>query len=363
MAQIYNNKLSIAFDIYGCPQHCKHCWIGSYNHSDMFPEEIFTEFNKIKNDHGKHKYWGAEIQYLGIDFLEPHYGNNYKEIYSEMDKLNNNHKFDIENNFDLFSIWRITRDESYVHWLKKRGMKYGQIKIFGINETNDYFYGRKGANIDIIKGTNVLLQNGIIPRWQFYYNKIGLNEINDLIKLIDDMNLHKRANELGGEFVFHAVTFDSDGIGFRNHNYRIEKNEIDIIPQSLLENSERYSGKKSMFTSESEYYEELFDSNELLELPREHWLWFFITSDWNVYPNFMGIAPWWKIGNLKEDEWNKIITNYVCDNCLGLKTFSNMKIQYLIRKYCNRKSNKVYTSKKDLLVYLVNRYFNDQFIA
>ena len=40
MAKFYNNKLSLAFDIYGCPQRCKHCWIGAPCDSKMDKEEV-----------------------------------------------------------------------------------------------------------------------------------------------------------------------------------------------------------------------------------------------------------------------------------------------------------------------------------
>lgn len=147
MVKIYDNKICISFDVFGCPQRCKHCWLGHPEHSNMNIEEVFSFFKKIKKEQQKNNYFGAKIEYLGIDFREPRFGDDYKELYNKVDKINGC-SLEAEKDFELISLWRLVRDEEYVNWIKERGIKRAQLKVFGLKETNDFFYGRKGAHED-----------------------------------------------------------------------------------------------------------------------------------------------------------------------------------------------------------------------
>ena len=179
MAKIYGNKISISFDVYGCPQRCKHCWLGQPKHSKMDTDEVIATFENIKNEQNRYHYFDAEVEYFDVGFREPHYGNDYKELYQKVDKINRC-SLEVERNFNLISLWRLVRDDEYVKWIKNRGIKGAQLKVFGLKETNEIFYGRKGAHEELIEGTKILLDNGIIPRWQIYFNKRGITELNGI---------------------------------------------------------------------------------------------------------------------------------------------------------------------------------------
>ena len=88
MAKIYGNKISISFDVYGCPQRCKHCWLGQPKHSTMDTDEVIATFEYIKNEQNRYHYFDAEVEYLDVGLREPHYGNDYKELYQKIDKIN-----------------------------------------------------------------------------------------------------------------------------------------------------------------------------------------------------------------------------------------------------------------------------------
>ena len=90
--------------------------------------------------------------------------------------------------------------------------------------------------------------------------------------------------------------------------------------------------------------------------PKDHWLWFFVTSDWDAYPNFMNIAPWWRLGNLKKDSWEKILQNYAEDNCFGLKTYKNESSKSLVTKYADPNGIKVYMNRGELITYLIGKH-------
>ena len=90
--------------------------------------------------------------------------------------------------------------------------------------------------------------------------------------------------------------------------------------------------------------------------PKDHWLWFFITSDWNVYPNFMNIAPWWKLGNIKKDGWENILSNYIEDKCLGLKTYKNETSKSIVNNYADKRGEKIYMNKNELIRFLIGKH-------
>lgn len=355
MAKIYGNKISISFDVYGCPQRCKHCWLGQPKHSKMDTDEVIATFENIKNEQNRYYYFDAEVEYFDVGFREPHYGNDYKELYQKVDKINRC-SLEVERNFNLISLWRLVRDDEYVKWIKNRGIKGAQLKVFGLKETNEIFYGRKGAHEELIKGTKILLDNGIIPRWQIYFNKRGITELNGIIDLTRKLDIWTRVRELGEEFNIHGFPYNSTGTGFDNHKYRIEKNDKTEIPSLIWEMSQKHFGKGYDLHAESELTKELIDNGDYTAVPGNKWLWFNITSSWDVYPNFMGIAPWWKLGNLKSDSWKTVLKNYKENKNLGLKVMTEVPIKELAKRYGNKNGNKLYYGKGEFIEYLVEKY-------
>ncbi|MDD5529002.1 MAG: radical SAM protein [bacterium] len=356
MANFFQNKISIAYDIYGCPQLCKHCWLGHFKkHPNMDVNETIANFLKIKEEQTKHKYFNIQVEYFSPDFREPHYGDDYK-LLSEKTNIINGCNIEIEKKFELLSIWRLTRDPEYVKWVREKGIKRCQIKIFGLKETNNFFYGRNNAHKDIIDGTSILLDNGIIPRWQIYYNKKGINELEDILDLTNKLNIWDRVSELGEKFNIHGLTYDSDGRGFKYHNFRIDENDIEKIPMLLIEKSREHFGNNFRLSTERELLKEINENNAQSVMPKEHWLWFFVTSDWNVYPNIMGVAPWWLLGNTKHDSWETILSNYAYDKNIGLKIMNNMTVSELANRYGNKTGNKIYSNKSELITYLVGKH-------
>ena len=360
MAKIYNNKISIAFDVYGCPQRCKHCWVGHQSHSEMNEDEVISTFLNIKEEQNENRYYDSEINYLRVDIREPHCGDNYKELYGRVDEINDC-SVEVENNFELISLWRLVRDEGYVDWLKERGIKKAQLKVFGAEKTNDYFYGRRGAHQDLIKGTDILLNNEIIPRWQVYYNKMGINELAKVLNITNELNVWKRVSKLGEKFNIHGCTFDSDGAGFNNHKYRIEKGDEQKIPARLWRKSKEYFGEDYGLKTEGELTKKILNDGEYTLLPESHWLWFFVTSNWDVYPNFMGPAPWWKLGNLKKEKWKTILDNYKNNKNIGLKTMTEITAKELAEKYGNVNGKKLYNNECELVEYWVGKYCRDNY--
>ena len=54
-----------------------------------------------------------------------------------------------------------------------------------MEETNDWFYRRRGAFQDKLTATERLLDVGIKPRWQIFLTQKIIPEIGDLLKIVE----------------------------------------------------------------------------------------------------------------------------------------------------------------------------------
>lgn len=347
MPKIYNNKFSLAFDIYGCPNRCKHCWIGFPKHSKMNPDEVFDAFSKIKNEQENLSYYDSELEFIDISFREPHYGDDYKSLYERMDKINGC-KLEVAKNYELISLWRLVNDGDYLPWIKERGIRKAQLKVFGMRETNNFFYGRKGAHAELINGTNILIDNGIIPRWQIYLNKMGIDELSEVKHLAYSLDLFAKVKNLGENFSLRGFPYDSSGAGLKNHCYRIDEDDIDKCPVDIVD--------ISSLRVEKDLINDSMTNPNISIAPKSHNLWFFITANWDVYPNFNGINPWWKLGNLKSDKWERILERYINNDTFGLKMMVEKPLRELVIECGEPDSRKVFTMGSQYGEYLLEKY-------
>lgn len=123
MPKLHTKELAICFDMGGCPNRCKHCWIGHIQCSK-------TEINEVKgivNEFRNYKLYGESSPYfekivVNTWFREPDYLPNYKELYELEKELGDEAK-----RFELMSIWRIARDTEYPKWIKSIGIEKCQI--------------------------------------------------------------------------------------------------------------------------------------------------------------------------------------------------------------------------------------------
>ena len=123
----YDNIL-IALDMLGCPNRCRHCFVGWRPNSKLSKNDLVST----------------------------------AEAWELCNKLSSKPP----EHYELASVWRLARDEGYAPWLKSLDVKYVQLTLFGGEELTDYFTGRKGAYQDILKAIDVLLENVIAPRIQ-----------------------------------------------------------------------------------------------------------------------------------------------------------------------------------------------------
>jgi len=190
-------QASVEMDMFGCPNRCKHCWIGHHRNAHVSTLDFTWAAEQFQNYRR-----GGELFFKGLEFYswyrEPEYSDNYRELWDLCNNLNRvkSHR----PGFELASIWRLARDTTYAPWLKQIGVNCVQLSLVGMEKNTDYFTGRKGAFKDIMKAIEILITAGIAPRIQMFPLKPNLVEFEGLKSLFRDMRLEERVRDLGREF-------------------------------------------------------------------------------------------------------------------------------------------------------------------
>ena len=79
----------------------------------MPKKEAYDVFEKIREDvsNGLETPHLEKVKYFGSWFREPHYSDDYKELYEA--ELRYNHGFSTDKDYELLSIWRLANDKGY----------------------------------------------------------------------------------------------------------------------------------------------------------------------------------------------------------------------------------------------------------
>ena len=139
-------EITICLDMYGCPNRCRHCWLGVTPNGHMPVSEIEAAADGFRPF--------AEGVQVYDWYREPDFRDNYRELYGLCNRFSHR---PIEH-FELVSFWRLVRDKEYVEWLVSLGLKKAQLTIFGGEETTDHYIGRKGAYSEILEAIENILK-------------------------------------------------------------------------------------------------------------------------------------------------------------------------------------------------------------
>lgn len=329
--------LILVVDMHGCPNRCKHCWLGHMPNIKMDDKCDEWIVNYFKPHFDKITYYSW--------LREPDYCDNYKERWIK-DNIISIHSR--PQRFELASFYMIVRDPNYVNFLKGVGVKTVQLTFFGLEDLTDKYVGRKNAYNELIQATNILIENGIAPRWQAFINEENKDEIVKLLDVIKEMNLYERCN-----FKFFVHEGSCDGENRNNYSIRIQKENIphELIPY--------YLGIKELLT-EKKCVENLINHDEKVNYEDPNPLILNISNTYDVYYNFTHLSNEWKIGNLKEINSNELIRRI---NEKDTYAFNHMNITYkeLAIKYGDISSTKVF-SLDDYKSYLFNKYLEECFM-
>ncbi len=351
MEKLSFNKITACLDMAGCPNRCKHCWLGvtpnvSLKKSDL--EFVASIFRSYANN--------LEVTSW---YREPDFRNDYKEFWKLEHWLSTEHM----KHFELLSYWRIVRDSEYVKWIYSLGVRVCQLTIFGMEKMTDHYVGRKGAFEEILKSINILLENNIAPRLQIFINKDNVMELPLIEKLIAELDLDKRCKTIGQEFELFIHQGSCDGENEKLYNIRIMPEDVIKISPKLVEYTLKYFGKRDLFDvlgkTEEELFSELINDNSTMSFVSSSPI-FYIDNTFNVYPNITHPASWWCLGNLKTDSVNAILDNYINSKTKAQSIINAMPIGQMIKKCGNSRSKRLFI-KGDYITYIQNQFCEKQY--
>ena len=319
----------LCLDMAGCPNRCRHCWLGDLPNGTLNDEDAEWAVSLFK------QYFKDVTFYSWL--REPDFLPSYRTRWEKDCALSSVRP----ERFELASFYRVVRDPDYVAFLKEVGVKKVQLTFFGGEESTDRYVGRKGAYQELLEATRVLLKSGIAPRWQFFINMENKDEILPQIKM---------GEALGVKEIF-VHEGSCDGNNAKLYDIRIEK---DAIPKELLPYYLDYQGIRP----EGEWCQILKGSKECFLPHNEKDIVLYVTSDWNVYFNFTNPSHAWCLGNLKKDPMDRIVKAAVEECVPALVLSKAMPLGRLVSKYGDFESKKAF-SLEDYKYFLLNAYLNE----
>jgi hypothetical protein len=350
MPQIQHQKIGIAFDMHGCPNRCRHCWLGAAGSRTLSVEDVRWGVAQFRS-------WmtaaDTPIRELAVStwFREPDYSNDYRQLYDLERELCDG----APPRYELLSIWRLARDGSYAEWARSVGPDTCQISFFGLREANDWFYRRSGAFDDALIASERLLEVGMKPRWQIFLTTRLIPDLDGLLALVDRMRLRARVEALGGEFQLFMHPPGPDGAARRIEDLRPTADQVSDLPEAIMAPSRRHHGKTALWRTQQELHAELLRENGSPDPHHAQQLWLNICSNWDVYPSTSTTEPWNCLGNLKRDPLDTILSRFEHDDVPGLAVQYHMPPAELAAQYGDPDSQRIYSSRGDLL----DRYRGD----
>ncbi|MBQ4506121.1 MAG: radical SAM protein [Firmicutes bacterium] len=329
--------LTLAVDMYGCPNRCLHCWLSHMPNRAMEPnaDEWIADLFKPYFD---------EIEFFSW-LREPDFCPDYRGRW-ERDKMLSANA--VPPRFELASFWRIVRDPEYAGFLKEVGVNCVQLTFFGMEATTDRYVGRKGAFSELLKATEILLDHDISPRWQTFINEENKDELPALLQLSKDLELAKRCEAFGGVFRFFVHPGSCDGENRKLYPIRIIKEHIpeELIPY-FLNYDELYP--------EKQWYEMWKDDTSHVVPHNSEGIVLYVTNNYDLFFNFTHMRPEWRIGNLKTDLIDELIRRVVEEDIPALREARSITLGELVRRYADPFSEKAF-EEEDLRMYLLNTH-------
>jgi len=351
MPAIDSPTLGIAFDMAGCPNRCRHCCLGAAGRDRLTVEDV-RRITGAFRDH----FAGTAVERLTVAswIWEPDFDDAYRELHELEAELSDT----APARYELLSVWRLARDESYAPWARSAGPRTCQVTLFGTEETTDWFCRRRGAFRDALTATERLLDAGMIPRWQLILTRRLLPEADELLRLVDRMALRERVEALGEAFDVFVNLPSPEGAARDIENLRPTLADVGSLPGELIESSRRHFGEpEALWFPEGELVariaadEPAFPHTCAMTDPP----WFLVTGSRDVYANMGGMANGWCLGNLGRDPVGDIVGRFERNDTPGLRTIHETPAAALARTYGDPDGDRLYSDVDDLLGLYVAR--------
>lgn len=335
-----DKPLTLAADLFGCPNRCLHCWLGHMPNRDMGPDADRWIVDRFRP------------YYSTITFFswlrEPDFCPDYQARW-ERDKALSVGA--VPPRFELASFWRLVRDPDYVNFLKEVGVRTVQLSFFGLEQTTDRYVGRPGAFRELLRAAELLTEHGISPRWQAFLNEENRLEVPELLRLAEKLELPRRCEAFGGSFRFFVHAGSCDGENRRLYPIRIRK---DHIPAELIP----YYWQYDELRTEAELCALWGAAQTSAEPPEEDELVLFVSNTWDLFFNYTHMRPEWRIGNLKTDPMDELIRRVTERDTPALRAARSVSLGELVRRYADPASNRAF-QPEDFKSWLLNRYLEE----
>ena len=330
-------SLVLCADLYGCPNRCLHCWLGHMPNRSMEPdadERIVDCFRP---------YFDRITFYSWL--REPDFCPDYRARWERDKRLSVNA---VPERFELASFWRLVRDPDYVNFIKELGVPAVQLTFFGLEETTDCYVGRKGAFRELLRAAELLLENGLRPRWQCFLNEENREELPRLLRLSGGLELTRRCEALGGEFQFFVHPGSCEGENRRLYPIRIRK---PYIPEELIP---YYLNYDNTFT-EGELCERWRDREDAFVPHNEGEIVLYVSNSYDLYFNFTHLRPEWRIGNLRTDPMDEVVRRVLEEDTPALRAARAISVGELVRRYGDPASDRAF-EPEDYEPWLLNTH-------
>ena len=348
------DNLVIQLDTAGCPNRCRHCWLGNHRNGrfgvDDF-KEIAEQFKNWRDENGN----GLKNTAFRSWWREPDFSDDYRELWDMEKKLSSPGRAE---RFELLSVWRLARDPDYAKWAASLPTKVCQLTFFGLEENTDWFIRRKGAFNDLITATERCIDAGISPRWQLFLTKKCMKELDGFLYLMEYLDLKNRCEKRGEKFVFFIGGMSPDGNAYELEDYRIEEDDVELIPKKMSDMSR--DNISLLGKAEYKLLPELLKSDKPPHLYDPGAL--DIDADCNVYTAITEHTAPWKLGNLRIDGVDKILRAYRDCKTPGLIANKTMPVSSLAERYGDKNGRKLYV-KDDLITKYLHQWGNDLCIS
>lgn len=344
-------NLYISVDLAGCPNRCRHCWLGEKRNGRFTREEFRQIAEAFRNWRGADGEGISRVGFLSW-WREPDYRDDYRELWELEKELS----FPgMAMRFELLSTWRLARDPSYAAWASEVGPHVCQISFHGMEENTDWFMRRKGGFRDQIAATEACLKAGISPRWQLFLTKKSLQETDALLRLMDEMQLVRRCGEIGGRFAFFLNSFAPEGGAYALDPYRLEKDDLSAIPRAAIDMSR--DGLSMLGRPEGDLVAEMEGRADAVHLDASLRA-IAVDADYDVYPNIAEPAPWWRLANLKADGVDAVMRAYLEGSTPGMRAARTVPIGALSARYGKPGGTRLYDGS-DLVTRFLHQWGTD----
>ena len=336
------NKLTLAVDMYGCPNRCRHCWLSHMPNRVMEASADEWIVNLFKP------------YYECIEFFswlrEPDYCPDYRARWERDKQLSVNA---VPPRFELASFWRLVRDPEYVLFLKEVGVGCVQLTLFGMEETTDRYIGRKGAFRELLQATEILIRHEISPRWQCFINEENKDEIVRVLGLSEELKLKERTEAFGGVFRFFVHAGSCDGENRKLYPIRIRAGQV---PEALIP----YFLNFSENLPERELCNKLRNDRTHFVPHNEGDIVLYVGNDYDLFFNFTHMRKEWRIGNLREDPIEELVRRVNEEDIPALRNARAVTLGELVARYGDPDSDRLF-EEEDYKWYLLNSYLEGGF--